>query len=108
MCWAGSVADIQFRADAERSQPTRDQLDALVTGSGISAELAIDSTIDVPTPMQRTIYRTVQEALTNVRKHAPGASAMVEIAREDDGIRTIITNTAAPGRRFNYPALNMA
>ncbi|MUL65012.1 two-component sensor histidine kinase [Mycobacterium sp. CBMA 234] len=85
-------------------QPTLDQLDALVSGSGISAELVIDSAIDVPTPMQRTIYRTVQEALTNVRKHAPGASAMVEITREDDGVRTIVTNTAPTRPALHLPS----
>ncbi|MGW5869201.1 sensor histidine kinase, partial [Streptomyces sp. NPDC055239] len=41
----------------------------------------------------RTAYRVVQEALTNVRKHAPGSSVRVEV-RYDAG-RVRIANSAA-------------
>ena len=40
------------------------------------------------------MYRTVQEALTNVRKHAPGASVTVSIRRQADELVTSIVNTA--------------
>jgi signal transduction histidine kinase len=45
-------------------------------------------------PVQRTIYRTIQEALTNVRKHAPGGAATVEFERADGDVVVTVTNTA--------------
>jgi signal transduction histidine kinase len=44
---------------------------------------------------QRAIYRTVQEALTNIRKHAPGATATIRMRYDDATIEVIITNTPA-------------
>lgn len=43
--------------------------------------------------MQRTIYRTVQEALTDVRKHAPGATATVCLRHEPGTFVVTVTNT---------------
>jgi signal transduction histidine kinase len=42
----------------------------------------------------RTVYRVVQEALTNVRKHAPGASVQVHVRYRTGGLRLTVTNTA--------------
>lgn len=41
-------------------------------------------------------YRVVQESLTNVHKHAPGAATTVRLERDDDGLRIDVVN--APGR----------
>jgi signal transduction histidine kinase len=43
----------------------------------------------------RTAYRIVQESLTNIRKHAPGASATVLVRYGGDRVRLTIRNTAA-------------
>ncbi|QXJ26725.1 two-component sensor histidine kinase [Actinomadura graeca] len=75
-------------------QPTLAQLHALVAGCGIEADLDVDLTGDLPAPVQRAIYRTVQEALTNARKHAPGSTARVEVRQRDGTVRTAVTNTA--------------
>ncbi|WP_067449762.1 sensor histidine kinase [Actinomadura macra] len=75
-------------------QPTLAQLHALVAGCGIEADLEIDLAGDLPAPVQRAIYRTVQEALTNVRKHAPGSTARVEVRQRNGKVRTAVTNTA--------------
>jgi len=40
---------------------------------------------EAPAIVGRTLYRFVQEALTNVRRHAPGASAVVRISGERGG-----------------------
>ena len=45
--------------------------------------------------MGRTAYRIVQESLTNIRKHAPGASATVLVRYGGDRVRLTIRNTAA-------------
>ncbi|RJQ76753.1 two-component sensor histidine kinase [Pseudonocardiaceae bacterium YIM PH 21723] len=43
----------------------------------------------------RTAYRIVQEALTNVRKHAPGASTKVVVRYAGDRMRLTVTNARA-------------
>lgn len=62
--------------------------------SGIETELQTDVPEDLPPTVQRAIYRTVQEALTNARKHAPGTSATVHIRHHDGAVRATVTNTA--------------
>jgi signal transduction histidine kinase len=77
-------------------QPTLDQLADLVAGSAVNVrlDLGLPAGAELPPPVQRAIYRTVQEGLTNVRKHAPGSTALVEIRWDDGSIRTTVTNTA--------------
>ncbi|WUI01451.1 histidine kinase [Spirillospora sp. NBC_00431] len=75
-------------------QPTLAQLHTLVAGCGIRTDLDIDLTGELPPPVQRAIYRTVQEALTNARKHAPGSTARVVIRQRNGTVRTAVTNTA--------------
>ena len=40
--------------------------------------------------LELTVYRIVQEALTNVAKHAPGARATVELAVTAEGVRVVV------------------
>lgn len=55
----------------------------------------------VPALVGRTLYRFVQEGLTNVRKHAPGAEAQVTFTGvEGEGIIAEIHNAAATGDTF--------
>ncbi|MFI9649133.1 sensor histidine kinase [Streptomyces sp. NPDC052040] len=75
-------------------QPTLADLHRLVESSGIEAELTGELPPTVGTPAQRALYRTVQEALTNVRKHAPGARASVELWHEGPDVGVTVTNTA--------------
>jgi signal transduction histidine kinase len=82
-------------------QPTLTDLHRLVASSGIDARLIGDLSPDVTVAIQRAIYRTVQEALTNVRKHAPGATATVELWRDSTGIGVTITNS--PPTRPSVP-----
>ncbi|GAA3399304.1 sensor histidine kinase [Streptomyces roseoviridis] len=49
---------------------------------------------DVPEAVERAVYRTVQEALTNVHKHAPGAAAHVRLRIDARTIRVLVSNTA--------------
>lgn len=75
-------------------QPSLADLQRLVDNSGIEAQLQTDLPTGLPPTVQRAIYRTVQEALTNVRKHAPGAAATVWVSNEGGSVRATITNTA--------------
>jgi len=75
-------------------QPTLSDLDRLIAGSGIECRLEGTAPGGIDTAVQRTIYRTVQEALTNVRKHAPGSTATIEFAQEDTDLTVTVGNTA--------------
>ena len=89
-----------LRADGGRStelfpQPGLRDLEQLTAASGIPTTMSIDPRLEAAPPLQRAVYRTVQEALTNVRKHAPGATATVSIGRDADQIVASVLNTAA-------------
>ncbi|MGY6021902.1 sensor histidine kinase [Streptomyces spinosirectus] len=75
-------------------QPSLADLDQLVASSGIETHLDTVLPDGLPPTLQRAVYRTVQEALTNVRKHAPGATATVRVHHRDGTLRTTVTNTA--------------
>ncbi|MGV9989311.1 sensor histidine kinase [Streptomyces sp. NPDC003374] len=85
-------------------QPSLAALRRLVDGSGIEVKLEADLPDGLPPPVQRAVYRTVQEALTNVRKHAPGATATVRVHRRGDTLRTTVTNTAAARPAIPLPS----
>jgi signal transduction histidine kinase len=78
-------------------QPGLDGLEALVQGVrdiGVPVEL---STIGQPRPLpsgvELTAYRVVQEALTNTVKHAAGAAATVSVEYGTDKLRVEVTDT---------------
>ncbi|MFC8429632.1 sensor histidine kinase [Streptomyces sp. NPDC057253] len=75
-------------------QPSLADLEQLIGTSGIEADLETHLPDGVPPTLQRAVYRTVQEALTNVRKHAPGATASVRLHHRDGALCTTVTNTA--------------
>jgi signal transduction histidine kinase len=92
-------------ADPDRTpQPTLADLPALVariTAAGTPVTLAVTTdTADLPQVVQLAVYRTVQEALSNVVRHAAGARARVTITRTPTTIAAEITNDrpAAPPR----------
>jgi len=48
----------------------------------------------IPPTLSRTAFRIVQEALTNARKHAPGAPVALRLAREGDHLTVEVRNAA--------------
>ncbi|MEV4008657.1 histidine kinase [Actinomadura sp. NPDC049753] len=76
-------------------------LTALVAESaavGVPVELAEHGDPPSASPAARRIaYRIVQEALTNARKHAPGAAVHVDVRYRTDGVALTVRN-AAPSR----------
>ncbi|WP_416968985.1 sensor histidine kinase [Streptomyces sp. 4F14] len=89
------------RATELTPQPTLTDLQRLVSGSGIETELVGELPGQVSTTAQRAVYRTVQEALTNVRKHAPGARATVRLWHDASTFGVTVTNT--PATRSSLP-----
>ncbi|MGV9346699.1 sensor histidine kinase [Streptomyces spiralis] len=85
-------------------QPSLADLQDLVDNSGIEAKLEADLAEDLPPTVQRAVYRTVQEALTNVRKHAPGATATVCVRHRDNAVHTTVTNTAGTRPALPLPS----
>jgi signal transduction histidine kinase len=61
---------------------------ASVTVDGEPRELDPDATL--------ALYRTAQEAMTNVRKHAPGASVTVRLTYHPDDVSLRVDNGPAP------------
>ena len=78
-------------------QPGLDRVEALlelVRGSGTPVSLTLSGRPrPVPSGIELTAYRVVQEALTNTVKHAAGASAAVLIEYGGDALRVEVTDT---------------
>ena len=84
-------------------QPGISDLDALaasVRTAGLPVNLAVDGDLAaLPAAMNVSVYRIVQEALTNVLKHAGSARADVTIGRVADTVTVEVTDdgTGQPG-----------
>jgi len=69
-----------------------------VRASGIPVELRMEGTgRQLPPSLELSVYRVVQEALTNVVKHAPGARAVVELTVAAGKIRLDVRDDGGPG-----------
>ncbi|MFE2374096.1 sensor histidine kinase [Streptomyces sp. NPDC059398] len=82
-------------------QPTLDQLDALLTrvrtaGLTVTARTT-GGPCELPPGVSLTAFRIVQEALSNVLRHAPGAEVQVEIVHRSSALDVRVTNTAPAG-----------
>jgi signal transduction histidine kinase len=65
------------------------------TAVGTPAELVEEGDPALASPVVgRTAYRIVREALTNVRKHAPGAHVVVRVSYDESQVRLSVRNTA--------------
>ncbi|SPE47698.1 Nitrate/nitrite sensor protein NarX [Streptomyces netropsis] len=87
-------------AEAGRPQPTLAELDDLVeesrqAGMVVTFDSRVVDPRSVPPATGRTAYRIVQEALTNARKHAPGAEVAVRTAGDRrQGLTIEVVNPA--------------
>jgi signal transduction histidine kinase len=78
-------------------------LDALVDrtrAAGLEVEMKING--GVGGEMEPTVYRIVQEALTNVLKHAGARHVLVRIERQADGLTVQVTDDGTRGRAQPY------
>jgi signal transduction histidine kinase len=80
-----------------------DALAASVRAAGLPVNLVIDGDLAaIPAAVDVSVYRIVQEALTNVLKHAGPARAEVTIACEQDAVTIEVTDNGI-GQHGNGP-----
>ncbi|WP_432561614.1 sensor histidine kinase [Kineococcus sp. SYSU DK003] len=99
-----------LRAEDGREQPAAQPALADVPGlveevraSGVRVELDIAAQ-DVPDALGRTVFRVVQEGLTNVRKHAPGHRVRVRVeGRRGRRLQVVVADRPGDG---DAPALD--
>jgi signal transduction histidine kinase len=92
------VGILRTEPDGDQSPSTQDfaELIAESTQVGTPAELIEEGNPALASPVvARTAYRVVREALTNVRKHAPGARVLVRASYGDSQVRLTIHNSPA-------------
>ncbi|WP_031482780.1 sensor histidine kinase [Streptomyces bicolor] len=89
-------------------QPTLADLDALlanVRDAGLTVEKAVTGAVrELPPGVELSAYRIVQEALSNTLRHAPGASARVEIGYVLGGLGLRIVNGPPPAPALVKPS----
>jgi signal transduction histidine kinase len=88
--------------DAERvPQPGMDRLEGLaaaVRGAGLTVDVRVEGAKrPLPPAVELSAYRILQEALSNVLRHAPGAPAAVEVRYEPECLRLRVRNERPPG-----------
>lgn len=103
-----ALAELRDLVGILRTEPEGDEapgvaglgtLVAEATAAGTPTELVADGDPGLASPVvARTAYRLVREALTNVRKHAPGARVAVEVRYADSSVVVSVRNTP-PTRR---------
>lgn len=83
-------------------RPGLDGLGRLMADSGLDVTLTGEVPRDAGPAVQCAAYRTVQEALTNARKHAPGSTVEVAFRQSGTAVEVTVANTV--GR---HPALGL-
>ncbi|PZT70519.1 two-component sensor histidine kinase [Streptomyces sp. SW4] len=81
-------------------QPTLADLDALlgnVRDAGLTVEKTVTGAVrELPPGVELSAYRIVQEALSNTLRHAPGATARVEVSHVLGGLGLRVVNGPVP------------
>ncbi|MEU2683530.1 histidine kinase [Streptomyces hygroscopicus] len=93
---AAEAAEAAGKGAEALGGPRLAELEALV-GQSRAAGMAVELSVEgeerrYAASVEQTAYRVVQEALTNVHKHAPGASARVRVAHRVAEIAVLVEN----------------
>ncbi|WP_156726975.1 sensor histidine kinase [Streptomyces apocyni] len=102
-----AAVGVAAAAAAEAASDVRDddgpwlaELEELVGQSraaGMVLELSVDGEPEsYPPEVEQTAYRVIQEGLTNVHKHAPGAKVQVRLAHRGGEVAMQVENDPAP------------
>ena len=94
----GVLREDDAGADTAHPQPTYADITALVgearhLGLDVTHIDSLSSEIPVPRATGRTLYRIIQEGMTNARKHAPGAPLTIISSGDlESGITVVLSN----------------
>jgi signal transduction histidine kinase len=70
-----------------------------VRAAGLPVELAVrGKAVELPPSVDVSAYRIVQEALTNVLRHAPGSSTRVEVEHGPSAVTVVVEDDGAGSR----------
>ncbi|MDF5753329.1 histidine kinase [Spongiactinospora sp. TRM90649] len=91
---------------ARRPVPGTGRLPDLVAGAGLPVELSVTGAArPLPAAIDLTVYRVIQEALTNTIRHAGANRAWVALRFETDGLVVQIDDDGRGERRGLLPRL---
>jgi len=97
-----AVVGLMKDPSAPAPLPGVDQIDDLVESfrrAGSPVDYGVEGDLSELTATEGlTVYRILQEALTNVARHAPGAAVAVLLEVGDGGTRVQVDSDGAPGR----------
>ncbi len=81
------------------------QVDTLIDqcrATGLTVNADIDQSLTpLPPIADLAAYRLIQEALTNTMRHAPGATAHIQISRRGDMVELLAQDDGGPAERTN-------
>ncbi len=91
-----------LRADARADKPLEEEIASLVEdfrqGTGILVSTKIDLGADLPPQVVTTIYRIVQEALTNICKYAQATAVQIQLSATQNNVYLSVEDN---GRGFS-------
>jgi signal transduction histidine kinase len=101
----GLVGVLRSGIGEEEVHPGLDELGALARDFDIKVTVAMEALPErLPAPVSQAAYRTVQEALTNVRKHAVGAGAAVRVVAQQGTLLVEVRNDRPRKRSSGLPS----
>ncbi|MFD9894235.1 sensor histidine kinase [Amycolatopsis sp. NPDC059027] len=90
------VSVLRSGSDDDGPQPGINELDRLIRATDVPVHLTVEQLPEfLPNQVSAAAYRTVQECLTNVYKHAPGATATIRIHGEHGALKVEVKNERA-------------
>lgn len=91
-----------LREDAPENPPLEEEIAHLANdfyqGTGVAIATQIDVPVSIPPRMTKVLYRIVQEALTNISKHAQATQAKIQISTSSSNICLVVQDN---GRGFD-------
>ena len=85
-----------------------EQLAAGLAGSGLQVDVRVPELPPVPAAVEVALYRVVQEAVTNVVKHAAATRARIAVAVCGNEVRLDVTDNGAGGARTRAGGVGLA
>jgi signal transduction histidine kinase len=81
-----------------------DELAVPLRGAGVGVQVRVAGPHEaVPTAVATAAFRIVQEALTNVQRHAGAREAVVDVAVGPDAVDVVVTDDGGPPDRTTVP-----